>query len=59
MSQSAHFTLGNEEKIEDIGGGLKRQMFGLKKVLLDTTMHTDIHKLLMWLKVSFTLILMA
>jgi len=28
MSQSEHFSFGNETKIEDIGGGLKRQMLG-------------------------------
>jgi quercetin dioxygenase-like cupin family protein len=28
MSKSADFTFGNEAEIEDIGGGLKRQMLG-------------------------------
>ena len=28
MSQSEHFLFGGETEIEDIGGGLKRQMLG-------------------------------
>ena len=34
MSQSAHFSFGNETEIEDIGGGLKRQMLGYNHELM-------------------------
>mgnify|MGYP003384747847 FL=1 len=34
MSQSERFTLGNEAEIEDIGGGLKRQMLGYNHELM-------------------------
>lgn len=34
MSQSAHFLSGDETEIEDIGGGLKRQMLGYNHELM-------------------------
>ncbi|MCL1068147.1 cupin domain-containing protein [Shewanella olleyana] len=34
MKQSAHFSFGNETEIEDIGGGLKRQMLGFNEELM-------------------------
>lgn len=34
MSQGEIFTLGNEAEIEDIGGGLKRQMLGYNHELM-------------------------
>ena len=32
--ESAHFTDGNEAPIEDLGGGLKRQMLGYNDELM-------------------------
>ena len=34
MSQSEHFLFANETEIEDIGGGLKRQMLGYNHELM-------------------------
>ncbi|MCU4674031.1 cupin domain-containing protein [Catenovulum sp. 2E275] len=34
MSQSEHFSFGNKTPIEDIGGGLKRQMLGYNEELM-------------------------
>ena len=34
MSQSAHFSFAHETEIEDIGGGLKRQMLGYNHELM-------------------------
>jgi len=34
MSQSENFLSGNETEIEDIGGGLKRQMLGYNHELM-------------------------
>lgn len=34
MSQSEHFSFGNETEIVDIGGGLKRQMLGYNHELM-------------------------
>jgi quercetin dioxygenase-like cupin family protein len=34
MSQSENFLFGNETEIEDIGGGLKRQMLGYNQELM-------------------------
>ena len=34
MSQSEHFLFANETEIEDIGGGLKRQMLGYNQELM-------------------------
>ncbi len=34
MSQSEHFSFGNETEIVDLGGGLKRQMIGYNRELM-------------------------